>query len=222
MGAVVRMQTPTSTAIAAKTPTGDSWIIVELPADATQIEYGAEIYRLVCKAYHGDRGQGLTDDWRAKWDPKDQNCWQSKCQALNHPPDGFYLPPSPAVVGPPLVMFETALDLYNYNHTRMPWHNPGSMLESESWSVTAYILKMNKIDPGPELNAETAAKIYLSGTPSQPAPQPIVVTEVSQEQIHALQNESAGRASPFWVVAIGVVIILVVIGILLLKRRLDR
>lgn len=30
-------------------PTEDSWIIIDLPEDATQLEYGAEVYRLVCK-----------------------------------------------------------------------------------------------------------------------------------------------------------------------------
>jgi len=93
-------------------PTEDSWVIVDLPEDATQLEYGTEVYRLVCKACHGDKGQGLTGDWRAQWEPEDQNCWQSKCHALNHPPDGFYMPQVPAVVGQPIRDFGTALNLY--------------------------------------------------------------------------------------------------------------
>ena len=65
------------------------WILIDLPAGASQLEYGAEVYRLVCQDCHGNRGQGLTDEWRATWAPADQNCWQSKCHAANHPPEGF-------------------------------------------------------------------------------------------------------------------------------------
>ena len=220
-GAVVKMQTPTATATPSKTsmPTEDSWIIVDLPPDASQLEYGTEVYRLVCKACHGDKGQGLTDDWRAQWAPQDQNCWQSKCHALNHPPDGFYMPASPAVVGPPLMIFETALDLYNYIHTRMPWHDPGSMLESESWSVTAYILKINGIDPGPELNADTAAKILLRAKSAQPASPPTAVAQSDQDSTNNFHDENDGNISPFWTVAIIATVALVLVGVFLLTRR---
>ena len=65
--------------------TEESWLILpDLPPTATQADVGAEIYRLVCQDCHGNRGQGLTDEWRAEWDPEDQNCWQSKCHAPNH------------------------------------------------------------------------------------------------------------------------------------------
>jgi cytochrome c5 len=219
-GAVV-VQTPTSTAMPPKTPTPteDSWIIVDLPPDASQLEYGTEVYRLVCKACHGDKGQGLTDDWRAQWAPQDQNCWQSKCHALNHPPDGFYLPASPAVVGPPLLIFETALDLYNYIHKYMPWHDRGSMTEKESWSVTAYILKINNIDPGPELNADTAAKILLRAKSAQPASPPPTVAASEQDETSNLQDKNVGSISPFWMIAIIATTALVLIGVFLLNRR---
>ncbi len=198
----------------------NSWIIIDLPPDASQLEYGAEVYRLVCKACHGDKGQGLTDDWRAQWAPQDQNCWQSKCHALNHPPDGFYMPVSPAVVGPPLIIFETALDLYNYIHRSMPWHDPGSMTEKESWSVTAYILKINNVDPGLELNVDTAAKILLHVNPIQPTSQSPAVMETDQDATpHTSQDESTGNISPFWIIAIVATITLIFIGVFLLKRQ---
>lgn len=197
----------------------DSWIIVDLPPDATQLEYGTEVYRLVCKACHGDKGQGLTDDWRAQWAPQDQNCWQSKCHALNHPPDGFYMPISPAVVGPPLQIFDTALDLYNYIHNNMPWHDRGSMTEKESWSVTAYILKINDIDPGPELNAETAAGILLRAKPTQIASSSSVAAETAQDSLDNAPDETDGGIPLFWTVALFAVAALVIIGAFLLVRR---
>lgn len=217
--ALIPLQQATITNTPAMLPASpDSWIIIDLPPDASQLEYGAEVYRLVCKACHGDKGQGLTDDWRAQWEPQDQNCWQSKCHALNHPPDGFYLPISPAVVGPPLKIFETALDLYSFIRKYMPWHNPGSMTENESWSVTAYILKINNIDPGPELNADTAAQIRLRMDTTQPAyPTPAVAA--ADRDFHNFQDKNIGSVFPFWTIAIIATLALVLIGIILLKRQ---
>jgi cytochrome c5 len=216
-GTIVALQdaTPTPTALSPMS-TEKSWILVDLPANATQLEYGTEVYRLVCKACHGDKGQGLTDDWRAQWNPKDQNCWQSKCHALNHPPDGFYMPQVPAVVGIPLVMFNNALDLKEYIHRTMPWHDPASMTQKDTWSVTAYILKINGVDPGPDLNEQTAAQIRLrpqssaaaTSVPATPAP-----------EVQGLAPED-NRRSPFWTASLVVLGAFVLLGLILLIRRL--
>lgn len=191
----LQQQTPTSAPIGMP-PTEDSWIIVDLPEDATQLEYGAEVYRLVCKACHGDKGQGLTDDWRAQWAPEDQNCWQSKCHALNHPPDGFSMPQYvPAVLGQPIKGFGTALNLYTYTLRYMPWHDRGSMTEKETWSVTAYMLEINGIDPGTELNAEAAAKIDLSVIDPNLGPTPVLPSPESQS-LPAPENTLVPAAPP--------------------------
>lgn len=230
-GTIVSLQavTPTSVPVA-MSPTEDSWIIVDLPADATQLEYGAEVYRLVCKACHGDKGQGLTDDWRAQWAPQDQNCWQSKCHARNHPPDGFYMPQVPAVLGQPIRGFGTALNLYTYTHNYMPWHDRGSMTEKESWSVTAYLLKINGIDPPLELNAENAAKIDLSlidpnlyPTPVLPTaegqqPQPAPENTLSPAPTLAHESETTASFSLTWIIAL-VLTIIVVLAISFARRR---
>lgn len=148
----------------------DSWILVDLPPDATQLQHGAEIYRLVCSACHADSGEGLTDAWRATWNPKDQNCWQSKCHAANHPPDGFELPISPAVAGgTALRRFESAADLRDFIQARMPWQDPNSLTEEEGWAVTAYVIQLNGMNPEPELNAENAANFPLHRKSAQPA-----------------------------------------------------
>jgi len=221
--------TPTSLPVR-MSPTEDSWIIVDLPEDATQLEYGAEVYRLVCKACHGDKGQGLTDDWRAQWAPQDQNCWQSKCHGGNHPPDGFYMPQVPKVLGQPIRGFGTALNLYTYNHKYMPWHDRGSMTEKESWSVTAYILSINGIDPGTELNAKTAANIDLSvinpnlgPTPVPPSPevQPTPKQENTLVPVPVIEHEkeAADGISPQWILLVVISIILIsIMGIILRKH----
>lgn len=223
-GTIVLLQQATATNTPVSiSPTEDSWVIVDLPADATQLEYGAEVYRLVCKACHGDKGQGLTDDWRAQWNPKDQNCWQSKCHALNHPSDGFYLPYSPAVVGPPLKIFDTALDLYHYIRKYMPWHNPDSLTEKENWSVTAYILKINGVDPGSELDAETAAKIDLRPNDSTP-PLPSAGEESlplslnTSTPIPEYNKQNAGLTVQQWIFAF----ILLIVPFVFMAARLWR
>lgn len=121
----------------------DRTIGPELPENPTQSDYGAIVYWKICMACHGNRGQGLTDEWRASWGPKEMNCWQSKCHASNHPPGGFVFPRSiPGVIGETaLARFKTAEDLYLYLKATMPWWDPGSLTDEEAWNVTAYLMK---------------------------------------------------------------------------------
>jgi cytochrome c len=158
--------TPSPTApppVPTRTPISThQWILVDVPSNASQVQYGAEVYRLVCQDCHGDRGQGLTAEWWQTWAPADQNCWQAKCHSESHPPDGFVLPVAPPVVGRAVLNhFATANDLYELIQNEMPWYRPGSLTERDAWSVTAYVLKMNQIDPGPVLDAAAASRILL-------------------------------------------------------------
>ena len=140
----------TISATATLTPTvmtsSSSWLrLPPLPADATQADIGEQIYIFVCQDCHGDAGQGLTDDWRAKWAPEDQNCWQSKCHDLAHPVEGFVMPRYvPAVMGDmALARFETAADLHSFIAEKMPWHTPGSLSDEEYWQLTLFLLREN-------------------------------------------------------------------------------
>ena len=138
------------------------WVIIDLPPGSTQLEIGKEGYRLVCAACHAYDGSGLTDEWRATWNVKDQNCWQSKCHGYNHPPDGFYLPYSPPVVGSFVPsLFPTAQDMYDYIKRTMPWQNPGHLPDDVAWAVTAHVISLNGYDSIPELNAENASGFRL-------------------------------------------------------------
>jgi len=147
------------------TATPASWLrLPQMPDSATQADYGAEIYRLVCQDCHGDRGQGLTDEWRSTWAPEDQNCWQSRCHASNHPPEGFILPTfAPPLLGPgSLSNHETALDLYNYIRLRMPFHNPGSLQDWEYMQLTAFLVRERELAVDLPLDATGAANLILS------------------------------------------------------------
>jgi len=178
-----------------------------LPPSASQADAGAQVYTLVCSACHGDRGQGLTDDWRATWNPSDQNCWQSKCHGLNHPPDGFELPHYiPPVVGPSVTSrFRTALDLFEFIHQSMPWQEPASLQEDEYWDVTAFVAKLNGVDPGPDrLDRQRASGLLLSLTltPSQA----VVRTTSTPSLPSVASNREQSRWNISWLIAIALLI----------------
>jgi mono/diheme cytochrome c family protein len=134
----------------------------------TQADQGAQVYYQVCMACHGDHGQGLTDEWRQVLDVPDQNCWQSKCHAANHPPDGFVFPKYvPPVIAPGLLTrFATALDLYNFVKQQMPFQAPGSLTDDQYWQLTAFLLRANGYNPGSQkLDVQLAALIPLRPYP---------------------------------------------------------
>lgn len=116
----------------------------------TQIEMGHSEYWMSCMVCHGDQGQGLTEEWRSVLDPADMNCWQSKCHAPNHPPEGFQIPrTSPLVIGPgALTGYRSAEELFEYLRTDMPWPFPGLFQDAQYWTLTAYLLDANGVDLG--------------------------------------------------------------------------
>ena len=183
-----------------------------MPDNPSQADYGAQVYYQICMVCHGDRGQGLTDEWRGVLDLEDQDCWQSRCHATNHPPDGFifpkYVPPVVGAVMP--ARFKTALELYDYLSTRMPWQAAGTRSEEEYWQLTAFLLRLNSVDPGDApLDRERAAAILLAAPTAQASPlQPV---------------EEAQPRSPFWLVgglALGAVLLLV--GGIIIGLRLNK
>lgn len=130
----------------------------------TQVGLGHYAYYLSCMVCHGDRGQGLVDEWRSVLDPEDQNCWQSKCHAANHPPEGFRLPRNaPAIRGPgTLGAYQTAADLHAYVRETMPWPFPGILEDAQYWQLTAYLADANGVDWGTApLGPDNAARILM-------------------------------------------------------------
>jgi hypothetical protein len=117
-----------------------------------QLAAGQETYRFWCASCHAYTGEGLTPAWISTWGPDDQNCWQSKCHAINHPPDGFVLPRTiPAIVGPKaLGHFQNGAALFTYVSAAMPYQEPGILSEEEYYAVLAHVLRLNGIDYGSE------------------------------------------------------------------------
>ena len=118
---------------------------------AQQLHKGSVIYWGVCMACHGDRGQGLTEEWRDAYGEQDRNCWQKGCHGPDHPDNGFLIPKDmiiPAVAGPGrLTRFKNAQELHDFIFASMPWWDPGQLSDEEAWQTTAYVLKLQKVMP---------------------------------------------------------------------------
>lgn len=141
-----------STAVAEMQPTPTSDRLAPWPTvyPPSQADTGAQEYYQRCMVCHGDRGQGLTAEWRGALDPADQDCWQSGCHNVRHPPGGFIFPKAvPAVIGPTTLMrFETAQELFEFMRATMPFQAPGSLSDEMYWQLTAYLLRENGFDEG--------------------------------------------------------------------------
>jgi cytochrome c5 len=176
-----------------------------MPENPTQADYGAQVYYQICMVCHGDRGQGLTDEWRGALDVQDQDCWQSHCHASNHPPDGFVFPKYvPPVVGPLMTQrFGSALERHDYISTKMPWQAPGTRSEEEYWQLTAHLLRINGVDPGPQpLSATNAANILIH--PAENLTQAVSLPTQTPAPV-------ASQRSPFWLItglAVGAILLL--------------
>jgi len=192
------------------TPTPDRLAEPTLPASPSQTDLGAQVYWLSCMPCHGDRGQGLTDEFRAAYPPEEKNCWESGCHGANPYESGFTLPKKiPGVVGSDtLGKFSDAAQLNAYIRAAMPFWKPGSLTEDDAWRVTAFILRENDLwDDAAELNAANAAGVPIPrGTPIPvTAPQPA---------------EGQERTGTFvWLAAIVLVIVLLAIFILKKSRN---
>lgn len=167
--------TPAAAATVAPTHTpGMSFQLMFTPPPTvyppTQADAGAQTYFYVCLVCHGDKGQGLTA-WRQELTPPDNNCWQSKCHSPNHMDFGFTFPRDvPALKNPAMLLtFQNALNLHDFIKRSMPYQYPGSLTDEQYWQLTAFLLKMNGINPGSQpLNFANAASVSLVTTASRP------------------------------------------------------
>jgi cytochrome c len=182
-----------------------------LPAEPSQADHGAQDYWLYCLPCHGDRGQGLTEEFRETYPPDEVNCWQSGCHGKRPYEFGFTLPTQiPAVIEhSALAKFTDAAQLNAYIRATMPFWNPGSLTEEEAWRVTAFILRENDLwDASAELNAANAASVKI---PRGSLLTPIVTPQQADAQ--------QGNGIIVWVAAAGAVLLLLLWMFVLKKSR---
>ena len=140
-----------------------------------QADEGAQLFWLHCQPCHGDRGQGLTDEWRAQYPPEDRNCWESGCHGPRPYENGFVLPESvPALIGPnTLSRFPTAASLYGYTRVAMPYEFPGTLSDAEYLAITAFLARAHDAWDGSPLTDDNVMQFTLH--PSEnPATTPTV------------------------------------------------
>jgi cytochrome c len=185
-----------------------------LPAAPSQADHGAQTYWLLCLACHGDRGQGLTDEFRETYPPEEQYCWERGCHGERPYDYGFTLPMQiPAVMGPEAALgkFTTAARLNAYIMAAMPYWKPGSLTEEEGWLVTSFILRENGIQFDKNLDDSNAEEILLSALQLFPTPVP----GTSSENV----TQQAGSINSQWLFALAVVVIIIVVAAVSLRRR---
>jgi mono/diheme cytochrome c family protein len=156
-------------------PTPDRLAQPTLSASPSQADKGAQVYWLACLPCHGDRGQGLTEEFKQTYPEEDRNCWNSGCHGARPYENGFTLPPSiPPVIGSgTLQKFPNATILRSYIFATMPWWKPASLTEEETWQVTAFLLRENKLWNTQEDLTTSNADLILVGAPAATAtPQP--------------------------------------------------
>ncbi len=138
-----------------------------LPESPTQVDVGRNLYYFHCMPCHGDRGQGLTDEWREVWVEDHQNCWGRGCHTGRTELSAFYMPHTiPAVIGEPqaLAAFETAEDLFTFLRATQPPQRAGALSDSEYWALTDFLLHENGRLISPAGSGAADAGQLISGT----------------------------------------------------------
>jgi len=159
------------------TPTFDSSRLAQPPTvyPPAQADTGEQTYWGMCMSCHGDKGQGLTEDWKNSFPPEEKNCWDSGCHASDAPANSFELPQTgiPALAGAgALARFSNSFELYRHIHENMPFARAGSLTSAEAWSLTAYVLRINDREAkGFTLSESNGAAISVHHKVTPPASQ---------------------------------------------------
>ena len=191
-------------------PTPDRLAEPTLPPAPSQADYGAQVYWLSCMPCHGDKGQGLTDEFRETYPPEEQYCWERGCHGPNPYESGFSLPMLiPGVIGPDTISkFSDAAQLNSYVRAAMPFWDPGSLTEEEAWRVTAFILRENGLwNAAGELGSSNAEEVRI------PRGTPVPLPTAEQVQVG-----EGGETVP-WLAYIGAVLLLSFVFFVLKKIK---
>jgi hypothetical protein len=150
------------------TPTVDRLALPVLSEHPSQVELGSYLYYHHCMPCHGDRGQGLTDEWREVWVEDHQNCWAKGCHSFRDQDEVFTIPTTiPPVSGTIhfIQRFPEPANLFEYLSLTHPPQSPGILSVEQYWAITAFLLVENekldvKGEVGP-LAEKHARQLYL-------------------------------------------------------------
>lgn len=146
-------------------PTMDRLAAPPTVAAPNQADEGEQLFWLHCQPCHGDRGQGLTDEWRAQYPPEDQYCWNSGCHGPQPYDQDFLLPTVvPAVIGDGTLQKFTTLDsVYRYVSVSMPYFFPGDLTTEEYLAITAHMARANGLWDGRTLTLDNLGEYAVPG-----------------------------------------------------------
>ena len=149
---------------ATPTPEPDPLAIPTLPENPAPLDVGRVTYYYNCMPCHGDKGQGLTDEWRLVWEEDHQDCWSRGCHGGKGNDQAFPIPRYvPPVMGPSssLTRFTTEKDLSNFLWTSHPPQRPGALDETECDALAAFLIQNippSTISPGTSQVGEAKLK----------------------------------------------------------------
>ncbi len=131
--------------IASPTPTYDPLEEPPLPPNPTELELGRNLYWHWCMTCHGDRGQGLTDEFRSIWEPEHQDCWGRGCHVGRPGDEGFPIPTVvPALVQDThLAQFASVQELSDFLKATHPPQSPGVLKGEEYHAIALFVFTMN-------------------------------------------------------------------------------
>lgn len=189
-----RFQTASQHPSISPTPTYDPLVEPLLPEDPTEYELGRNLYWHWCMTCHGDKGQGLTEEFRAIWDPDHQNCWGRGCHAGHSGDMGFPIPTVvPALVNEThLAQFASVQDLADFLKATHPPQSPGILKSEEYHAIALFVFTMNE-----------RPLVMISATPT--------VIRIPTSTL-APPAASALRTFPFGIVLILTILLLAIFG----------
>jgi hypothetical protein len=163
------------------TPTYDPLKEPFVPDNPTDFELGRNWYWHYCMPCHGDKGQGLTDEWRAVWEADHQDCWGNGCHAGERREDSFAIPTvvPPVVSSVKLARFSSLQALYEYLIATHPPQNPGWLDDEQYRAIALYVFSENDRP----LAESTLPPIVSSTYTNTPLPEAVPVDELSQQPI---------------------------------------
>jgi hypothetical protein len=192
------------------TPTPDRLAEPTLPASPSQADYGAQQFWFQCLPCHGDRGQGLTEEFRMLYPPEEQNCWESGCHGARFYENGWTIPTLvPAVVGAgSLQKFPNALILQAYIKAAMPYQWPGTLDDGTAWAITAFLMRENGLwHANQTLGVDNAASVVIA---SAPEPLPTATLQATATPFSLLPEQVSQPVSQNQYAIVGLMIFLLV------------
>lgn len=127
------------------TPTYDPLVEPPLPENPTEFELGHNLYWHWCMPCHGDHGQGLTNEFRAIWEPDHQNCWERGCHGGQGLDEGFPIPTIvPGIMNEShLAHFAAVQELSGFLEKTHPPQSPGILESEEYHAIAIYVFTMS-------------------------------------------------------------------------------